>query len=450
MRRTNAPRRAVLSYVLSVGVVSVLVAAWALHTSGLPNVRELGFFWILLAIGDRLEVDAKVRGIPQAGIRSRAPSLSAGFLVVLAAAFATDPATTAFLGFGVALVPSGWRGVLRAVFNGAQWAIYGAIASAIFAIVRSGIGHELVWTLGGATIACVTAEYVNTAVVAGVLGIERQRSFRVTFGEMAWAAPHSLAFAPLALLVGVLYQESGLGAVAFILAPLFVLRQARQGKLEVEEARAATLRAFVGTVDLKSPWTSRHSANVATIAVALHRVLGVSEEQIERRYYGALLHDIGKVGVSAQVLSKNGPLDVEEWEHMRRHPGAGAFVVNDVDFLRDLVPEVLYHHERMDGSGYPSGLRGDEIPFAARVLAVADTFEALTSDRPYRRALSPREALAEIRRCSGVELDSRAVDALDRLLREGFDVPSWSVRPLAERESPSGSASDAPRVAEGA
>lgn len=449
MRRNEAPKRAVISYVFSVAVVSGLVSAWALQSWGLPQAWEVGYFWVLLAIGDRLEVDAQVRGIPQAGIRPRAPSLSAGFLVVLAAAFATDPATTACLGFLVALAPSKWRGALRAVFNGSQTALYGAVAAAIFSSIRSGFGDDLLWTLGAAALGCVSAEYVNTAVVAGVLGIERRRGFLVTFREMAWAAPHSLAFAPLAVLVGVLYQKSGPGVVVFILAPLFVLRQARQGKLEVEGARAATLRAFVGTVDLKSPWTSRHSANVATLTVEIHRELGGTEDEIERRYYGALLHDIGKVAVSGHVLSKNGPLSSEEWEQVRRHPGVGAFVVNDVEFLQDLVPEVLYHHERLDGSGYPSGLRGEEIPFEARVLAVADTFEALTSDRPYRRALSQEEALAEIRRWSGRQFDSRAVAALHRLVQRGLEVPTSTIRPIAERQATLTS-DDARRVAEGA
>lgn len=450
MRRNEAPKRAVISYVFGVAALSVLVLGWALLSWGFPRVWEIGYFWILLAIGDRLEVDAHVRGIPQAGLRSRAPSLSAGFLVVLAAAFATDPATTASLGFLVALAPSEWRGALRAVFNGAQTALYGSIASTIFVSIRSGFGDDLLWTLGAAALACVSAEYVNTAVVAGVLGIERRRGFLTTFREMAWAAPHSLAFAPLAVLVGVLYQESGPGVVVFILSPLFVLRRARQGKLEVEAARAATLRAFVSTVDLKSPWTSRHSANVATVAVALHRELGATEDEIERRYYGALVHDIGKVAVSGYVLGKNGPLSSEEWEQMRRHPGAGAFVVNDVEFLRDLVPEVLYHHERLDGSGYPSGLQGEEIPFEARVLAVADTFEALTSDRPYRRALSQEQALAEIRRWSGSQFDPRAVTALHRLVDEGLDMPTPTIRPIGDRQASAATDRDIKRVAEGA
>lgn len=435
LRRTQAPKRYVIVYVFSVVVFSISLVVLLVRNWGFPAPWEVVFFWAVLAVGDRLEVDAVVRGIPQAGLRARAPSLSAGFLVVLACAFATDPSTTAFLGFTAALVPSGWRGTLRTVFNGAQTAVYGGVASAIFVLVRAEFGEGIVWTLTGTAVASVTAEFANTAIVAGVLAIERRRGVVAVSRELAWAAPHSLAFAFLALLVGLLYRDAGIGAVIFILAPLFVLRQARQGKLELEGARAGTLRAFVSAVDLKSPWTSQHSANVASIAVDLHRVLGASEEELEKRYYGALLHDIGKVAVSGRILSKSDALADEEWEEMRRHPGAGAVVLNDVGFLRELVPEVLYHHERLDGSGYPSGLRGDEIPFEARVLAVADTFEALTSHRPYRDAFSHEEAFAEIQRCAGWQFDPAVVRALAELLDAGREFPVAAIRTGTPRET---------------
>lgn len=419
-------------FVVACGVLAFLISRW-----GWPNPLEVAFFWGVFAVGVRFEMDGPVRGIPQAGLPSRAPSLSAGFLVVLVCAFATDPATTAILGFSAALIPNGWRGILRTVFNGAQEALYGGLASATFVLVRYELGDGAIPILLGTALGVSAAVLLNTAIVGGVLALERQRRYGAVLRELAWPAPHSLAFGFLALLVGVLYRDAGAGAVLFILAPLFVVRQARQGKLELEVAQARTLRAFVSAVDLKSPYTSRHSANVATIAVDLHRALGAAEEELQQRYYGALLHDIGKVAVSGRILTKPESLSHEEWDEMQRHPAAGAFVVNEVEFLRGLVPEVLYHHERIDGSGYPSGLRGDEIPFEARVLAVADTFEALTSTRPYREALTYSEALAEIRRCAGWQLDPVAVRTLTELLGAGHEFPALPVRALARSEAPS-------------
>jgi HD-GYP domain-containing protein (c-di-GMP phosphodiesterase class II) len=152
--------------------------------------------------------------------------------------------------------------------------------------------------------------------------------------------------------------------------------------------------------------------------------LGATDEELEKRYYGALLHDIGKVAVSARILMKPSRLTAAEFEVVQRHPGTSGFVVGAVSFLKEVVPEILYHHERIDGAGYPCGLVGDEIPFEARVLAVADTFEALTSDRPYRRGLTQTQALAEVRRSVGSQLDERPVDALTNLVESGhtFEV----------------------------
>lgn len=429
-------KRQFTAYVVGVFIFSCVALAGFISSSGWPSPLEVAFFWALYAVGDRFQMDAVVRGVPQAGLPARAPSLSAGFLVVLVCAFATDPATTAMLGFSAALIPNGWRGILRTGFNGAQEALYGGVASAFFVFVRLEFGDNAIPTLLGTALGACAAVMLNTTIVAGALAIERRRSFLAVLRELAWPTPNSLAFALLALLVGLLYQDAevGAGAVIFILAPLFVLRRARQGKMELEMARAGALRAFVSTVDLKSPWTSRHSANVAAITVGLHRVLGASEEELEKRYHGALLHDIGKVAVSGRILSKSGALTDAEWNEMQRHPGAGALVLNDVGFLRELVPEVLYHHERLDGSGYPSGLRAEEIPLEARLLAVADTFEALTSDRPYRRAFSYAEALAEIRRCAGSQLDPVAVAALTELLEAGYELPI-AVRTLSPEEA---------------
>lgn len=431
----QASRRRVIGYVLFVGVVSTCLLAILGQRWWPPDPRELIFFWAILAIGDRLEVEATVRGIPQAGLRQRKPSFSAGFLVMLVCAFATDPFTTALLGMLGALVPSGWRGILRSVFNAAQTAIYGGAASACFVLLRRELGETAAASLFGAAVAASCAVLLNTFLVGGVLALERRRRLFSVVRELSWPTPNSLAFSLLALLVGLLYVNSGASAVLLLLAPLFVLRHARQGKLELDHARSGALRAFVSAVDLKSPWTSRHSANVASIAVELHRLLGARENDIEKRYYGALLHDVGKVAVSGHLLSKRGALSAEEWEEMCRHPTAGAIVLTDVEFLRDLTPEVLYHHERLNGSGYPSGLRGADIPFEARVLAVADTFEALTSNRPYRGALSREGAVEEIRRGSGALFDPIVVDALVKLVSNGFELPAMTTPSIAASET---------------
>lgn len=173
-----------------------------------------------------------------------------------------------------------------------------------------------------------------------------------------------------------------------------------------------SLRAFVSEIDRTSLFAQDHSTNVADLCVAIHRELGTPEEQIERYYLGALLHDIGKVGIDSSILGKPARLTAGEYEEIKRHPLLGADVVGSADHLTDIVPDVLYHHERIDGTGYPFQLVQDEIPLGARVLAVADSYDAMTSPRVYRQALNRQEAVIELVRSSGTQLCPVAVRAL--------------------------------------
>ena len=432
---TASNKHKVFAYVALVFVGSVAATGFFFAKWGYGTLSRGVFFWVLYGLADRFSIDGRIRGIPRAGLKPRMPRLSTGFLILMAAAFATGPAIVALLGFANRLVPGQWRGLLRTAFNGAQEALLYGGASASYLLVRGALGNSIPSLMLGALAATLVAVAVNLLLVAGVMALERGRRLVAVLREMAWPSAANIPFGLVALLVAILYQSAGPAAVVFILAPLFVLRLARQGKIELDTAQERTLRAFVRAVELKDPYTSRHSERVADIAVELHRTLGAGEERIERRYYGALLHDIGKVAVSGRILTKDGRLTVDEYEVVKRHPGTGAFVVSGVSFLQDVVAEVLHHHERLDGLGYPSGLSGDDIPFEARVLAVADTFEALTSDRPYRPGLTNEEALAEIHRVTGSQLDPVPVDALCRLLADGQTFPLLPSRQLEDQNT---------------
>ena len=165
------------------------------------------------------------------------------------------------------------------------------------------------------------------------------------------------------------------------------------------------LRVLTGAIEARDPYTRGHSARVTALAEAVARQLGWSDEKLASLRIGGPLHDIGKLGVSDEVLRKEGRLDDGELAQIREHPKIGARMLLRMAALREAIPYVLYHHERWDGHGYPSGKAGEEIPIEARVLAVADAFDAMTSDRPYRRALSRTEALAEVERCAGTQFD---------------------------------------------
>ena len=200
---------------------------------------------------------------------------------------------------------------------------------------------------------------------------------------------------------------------------------------ESKEIFLSTVWALAAAVDAKDGYTHGHSQRVAQYAVTLGRELGFDQQEVERLELSAVLHDVGKIGVPEAVLNKPGRLTTAEMTIMRTHPEKGADILSSIRAMRDIVPGVRHHHERFDGMGYPDGLKGGNIPLSARIILVADTFDAMTSTRPYRTAMPVRAAHDEIARCSGTQFDPRLAEVfMDLIVR---DV----VRPLEEApESP--------------
>ncbi len=171
-----------------------------------------------------------------------------------------------------------------------------------------------------------------------------------------------------------------------------------------------TLKALAAALDTRDTETQGHSVRVSEYTLVIARRMGVKEPELTDIRRGALLHDVGKIGISDAVLRKPGKLTAEEWVEMKLHPEIGHRILSEIVFLENSLPIVLSHQERYDGSGYPRGLRGEEIPLGARIFAVVDTLDAMTSDRPYRRALTYEDAREEILRNRGVQFDPRVVE----------------------------------------
>jgi putative nucleotidyltransferase with HDIG domain len=171
------------------------------------------------------------------------------------------------------------------------------------------------------------------------------------------------------------------------------------------------LHALTSAVDAKDAYTCGHSERVALLSQRLAREIHLPEPQVERIYMAGLLHDVGKIGVPESVLQKAGRLTPEEFEHMKKHPAIGAKILSDIKQIEDVIPGVMHHHERYDGKGYPAGLAGRNIPLMGRIICLADCFDAMTSNRTYRRALPLEVALVEIRRCSGSQFDPSLAEA---------------------------------------
>jgi putative nucleotidyltransferase with HDIG domain len=203
------------------------------------------------------------------------------------------------------------------------------------------------------------------------------------------------------------------------------------------ESRAAYLgaiRALAAALDARDPYTAGHSERVSAVSMLMGRHLQFSEAELDVLRFGALLHDIGKIGVSDEVLRKPGPLTPEEFEQIKRHPGLGARILRQVPFLEPHLPIVELHHERPDGRGYPFGLHGDEIPWAARIVHVADAWDAMTSARAYRPARARADALAELRRHAGTQFDTACVEALFAVEPREITAPEPALQELLGRQ----------------
>lgn len=199
------------------------------------------------------------------------------------------------------------------------------------------------------------------------------------------------------------HRRDELGVLQSTFREMATAIQSSQEQLRQEHL--STIQVLAAAVDAKDRYTQGHSQRVAHYAVELAQCLGYTEAKLERLFITGTLHDIGKIGVPDSVLHKPGPLTPEERSQMEQHPVLGELILKEVPQLADTLPGVRHHHERWDGKGYPDGLAGEAIPFEARILALADTFDAMTSDRPYRRGMSYERALEEIERCAGTQFD---------------------------------------------
>ncbi|MFE9770999.1 HD-GYP domain-containing protein [Streptomyces sp. NPDC005931] len=267
---------------------------------------------------------------------------------------------------------------------------------------------------------------------------------RLFLRSLAPITVHGLAGLMMALLWRSPY---GPPAALLVLLPMCVSWWAFAQYHRERAAHQATIRALVQAVDIKDGYTRGHSERVGQASMMIARELGMDDERVEVLRFAGILHDVGKLGVPTRLLTKNGPLTPEERRIIELHPEYGHEMVRGISFLGEARAAVLHHHERLDGTGYPYGLAGSQIPESARVVAVADAFDAMTSTRSYSRARPVPAALEELQRCAGDHFDPRMVAALVRVIdRTGWHpaVTADDVRSASPVPAPAAPVTDRP------
>jgi len=303
------------------------------------------------------------------------------------------------------------------VFNGGMSAVSGFAAGQTFVALGGRIGlprpddfPSIVWPFAAAAAAHVI---VNLGLMWGVLQLTRSDGPRRI--QMESSVPLLLAsdlgYAALGLVIAALWTVMGPFAAALVLVPLFVARWAMGQFAEQRRAYGATMEALCQAVETKDYYTRGHSERVSRGSGMIARQIGMHADRTEAIMFAGMLHDVGKLGVPTKVLQKTGPLTEEEFAAIQLHPLRGLEIVREIGFLNEALAGIMHHHEKIDGTGYPMGFAGDEIPEFARVIAVADAFDSMTSTRSYREARRMSEAIEELRRGAGSQFDPVMVEA---------------------------------------
>jgi HD-GYP domain-containing protein (c-di-GMP phosphodiesterase class II) len=331
---------------------------------------------------------------------------------------------------------------VQRLFNVSVAVLRGVAGVAVFALVVRAGDQALIMPV--AALLAALAMYISaTLLVLGIAAVQ----LRDNPIPRMWASQRETAIAELALIVtGIMAALAGMQAVwalPLLVAPALIAQRALRDGVALQAQTRLALEELADVVDMRDHYTYEHSRRVSELSRAVARQLGLPRAEVEDVAAAARLHDVGKIGIKSSVLLKPGRLSDREWLEMRTHPEVGARLISQFPSFargRDLV---LSHHEKYDGSGYPRRLKGEQIPLGARIIAVADAWDAMTSNRAYRNAVDLDAVLAEMERCRGTQFDPAVLDAFFAVLKARPDLARLHTEetqdvdiPLAQPEAP--------------
>lgn len=372
-----------------------------------------GFSWIVFVFVVLIAVaeSTPVR-LPQGG-----QGVSVGFALVYAAIVLFDPWWAALVAGGaMAIAHIAHKRLLNIwLFNSAQIYLASYCASYTYHVLLGTSGNLGALPASLPSLVLTALVYVGLNITFSTLSVSlavRLPLRKLLVQNVKWAVPNVAVLWTIGvLMIYLVRSDAGIIGVLFLWLPLLVVRYSFRQYVELKKTHIETIQSLAAALDAKDPYTRGHSQRVADMARKVATAMELPEREVEAVHYAGLLHDIGKIGVQDDVLNKVGALSDEDWEKIRSHATIGAEIVQHVRFLHGVSDMIRHHHEAYDGTGYPEGLKGEDIPIGARILAVCDAYDAMTTDRPYRNALAPNEAIAELKRNSGVQFDPQVVQA---------------------------------------
>ncbi len=403
-------------------ILAVTCGAYSLNFWQIDNgLGEIIFFIILAMAGESLHI-----ALPNQ------ISVSVVFAIVVCIVMLFNPFTASIV-IAVGNLFSIFQrdGKYGHVFNTPIHKTAFNISNAFLSSLISGTVYSALYTAGRyiklpeaiipITLASFVYLTVNACAVMLLISNLLNKTFRSIWKQnVKWVVQNYLIMAPLGIILAIAYQNYGYFGILLFFGPLLMARYSFKLYIDLKSSYLETIQALSRTLEAKDPVTSGHAERVSEYSVAIARGMGMSEARIDNIMYAGLLHDIGKIGVSDSVLQKPGRLTDDEYDTIKEHSSIGADILRDIDFLRNASKIIRHHHERYDGKGYPDGIGGEKVPIESYILGVADAFDAMTNDRPYRKALTPEEARDVIKQEAGKQFHPRVADVFAKIFDKGL------------------------------
>ena len=412
----NLPR---VGWLYSGAVIIAAVVVLAAGPFAGLNWSQVAVLGLLLAVCESCATLVSARGL----------SWSANTMAALAAAVLCGPVGAAVVSCGTLLGLRRGPAPGQRLFNTGMYVLSAYLAGRSFTAFGGAVGTPrpgafpaIIGPFAAAAVVHVTVNFLLITALCWLTSEPGSATGRAGVDLTVWLS--DLGYGAFGLLIAALWSVLGLFTPVLVLIPVLVARWAVAQFAAQQRAYEATVSALCQAVETKDFYTRGHSERVSRGAVMIAAEIGMRPERIGAIRYAGMLHDVGKLGVPTSVLQKRSSLTDDEYAAVQLHPMRGLDMVREIGFLDEALAGIMHHHERIDGRGYPMGLAGDEIPEFARVLAVADAFDAMTSDRSYRGARPVPEAVAELRKWAGKQFDPAFVDAFVAAIeRDGWSAP---------------------------
>lgn len=396
------PDKKTYIYIGILFIIAIISYGFLIQNFTIKDIKMLLFWTVLTIIVESLLIPLTNNSI----------GVSVGSAINLASIIVGGPligTTSSFLGllFRCPKVPGyGYTHVFNTpyyvtIFNLSQ----SVIVTSTMGIIYIGTGGKVgEFFLSQTILILLIGMTFNTTIISGLMSLLNKQPFlNIWYSTFKGVLGSAIGVGTIGIIIALAFIGYGYWAVLLFFGPLLLARYTFKLYMETRNLYLSTIQAFNSAMEAKDPYTSGHASRVEEYAVKLAEAYGLSYDKVQDVKNAAILHDIGKIGINDNILHKAARLTQNEYEEIMRHPSIGAEIIGKVDFLKKISGIIRYHHERYDGKGYPDGLSGNAVPVEAYILSIADSYDAMTSDRPYRDALTKEEALQEIINNAGTQ-----------------------------------------------